>query len=362
MKNILFLVTGMSPQIITETIWALACNPKKNPQWIPDEVYVLTTQIGINQIKERLFNKGVFDNLKKDYPQLRNIKFDSSSLIGVEVDGEVLDDIKTPEHNEAMADTLCELVRGLTESTDTTLHVSIAGGRKTMGFYAGYALSLYGRPQDRLSHVLITEQFEQAINFFYPTPYSYLVSKKNEVVIGDASNAEVWLSEIPFVRMRSLLDKESILSNKGFSEIVETIDKSLKPIELKIVNNDERKIFVGKDFCKLSPKEFSLYLVAAELRLLGETLRYPSKDIDGDTIDSKHMKRFNEVYDQHKSINVVDEIIVDYDYFSNTLSTIKRKFKKAFGPKLAEKIAIQKDVESGGFGILLPAQNVIVIT
>lgn len=362
MKNILFLVTGMSPQIITETIWALACNPKKNPQWIPDEVYVLTTQIGINQIKERLFNKGVFDNLKKDYPQLRNIKFDSSSLIGAEVDGEVLDDIKTPEHNEAMADTLCELVRGLTESTDTTLHVSIAGGRKTMGFYAGYALSLYGRPQDRLSHVLITEQFEQAINFFYPTPYSYLVSNKNEVVVGDASNAEVWLSEIPFVRMRSLLDKESILSNKGFSEIVETIDKSLKPIELKIVNNDERKIFVGKDFCKLSPKEFSLYLVAAELRLLGETLRYPSKDIDGDTIDSKHMKRFNEVYDQHKSINVVDEIIVDYDYFSNTLSTIKRKFKKAFGPKLSEKIAIQKDVESGGFGILLPAQNVIVIT
>lgn len=362
MKNILFLVTGMSPQIITETIWALACNPKKNPQWIPDEVYVLTTQIGINQIKERLFNKGVFDNLKKDYPQLRNIKFDSSSLIGVEVDGEILDDIKTPEHNEAMADTLCELVRGLTENTDTTLHVSIAGGRKTMGFYAGYALSLYGRPQDRLSHVLITEQFEQAINFFYPTPYSYLVSNKNEVVVGDASNAEVWLSEIPFVRMRSLLDKESILSNKGFSEIVETIDKSLKPIELKIVNNDERKIFVGKDFCKLSPKEFSLYLVAAELRLLGETLRYPSKDIDGDTIESKHMKRFNEVYDQHKSINVVDEIIVDYDYFSNTLSTIKRKFKKAFGPKLAEKIAIQKDVESGGFGILLPAQNVIVIT
>lgn len=342
MKNILFLVTGMSPQIITETIWALACNPKKNPQWIPDEVYVLTTQIGINQIKERLFNKGVFDNLKKDYPQLRNIKFDSSSLIGVEVDGEVLDDIKTPEHNEAMADTLCELVRGLTESTDTTLHVSIAGGRKTMGFYAGYALSLYGRPQDRLSHVLITERFEQAINFFYPTPYSYLVSNKKEVVVGDASNAEIWLSEIPFVRMRSLLDKESILSNKGFSEIVETIDKSLKPIELKIVNNDERKIFVGKDFCKLSPKEFSLYLVAAELRLLGETLRYPSKDIDGDTIDSKHMKRFNEVYDQHKSINIVDEIIVDYDYFSNTLSNIKRKIKKAFWPKLAEKMQFRK--------------------
>lgn len=27
--NILFLVTGMTPQIITETLWALACDPAK---------------------------------------------------------------------------------------------------------------------------------------------------------------------------------------------------------------------------------------------------------------------------------------------------------------------------------------------
>jgi CRISPR-associated protein (TIGR02584 family) len=28
------------------------------------------------------------------------------------------------------------------------------GERKTMGFYVGYALSLFGRAQDRLSHVI----------------------------------------------------------------------------------------------------------------------------------------------------------------------------------------------------------------
>ena len=56
------------------------------------------------------------------------------------------------------------------------------------------------------------------------------------------------------------------------------------------------------------------------------------------------------------------KLSVDYGYFSNTHSNIKRKLKKAFELKLVEKIAIQKDVESGGFGILLPVQNVIVIT
>lgn len=360
MKNILFLVTGMSPQIITETIWALACNPKKNPKWIPDEVYVLTTQMGINQIQERLFNKGVFDKFKLDYPQLKNIKFNTESLMGVVVDGEVLEDIKTPNQNAVMANKLCEVVRRFTEADNTAVHVSIAGGRKTMGYYAGYALSLYGRPQDRLSHVLITEEFERAVNFFYPTPRSSLVSDKNEIVVGDANKAEIWLAEIPFVRMRSLLDEESILSNKGFSEIVETIDKSLKPIQLKIANNDERKIFIGTDYCKLSPKEFSLYIVAAELKLLGKTLRYPSKDIKEDTIDPEHMKMFNEIYDQHKSKNVVDEVIVDYDYFSNTLSTMKRKFKKVFGKNLAEQIMIQKDTQAGGFGILVPEKSILV--
>jgi len=34
------------------------------------------------------------------------------------------------------------------------LHVSLAGGRKSMRFFAAYALSLWGRDIDRLTHVL----------------------------------------------------------------------------------------------------------------------------------------------------------------------------------------------------------------
>ena len=69
------------------------------------------------------------------------------------------------------------------------------------------------------------------------------------------------------------------------------------------------------------------------------------------------MKRFNEVYDQSNSIIAVDEVIVDYGYFSNTLSTIKRKLKKAFGLNITEQVVIQKDLKPGGFGILLPVQT-----
>lgn len=168
MKNVLFLVTGMTPQIITETIWALACDSENDSPWIPDEVQVLSTQTGINQIKKRLLTDGVFAQFQQDYPQLSHTKFDETSLAVISHHSGQLSDLKTPEDNEDAANIICQLIRDLTSQADVSLHVSIAGGRKTMGFYAGYALSLYGRAQDRMSHVLVEEDFEKALSFFIP--------------------------------------------------------------------------------------------------------------------------------------------------------------------------------------------------
>lgn len=49
--NILFLVTGMTPQIITETLWALACDPEKQEKWVPNEIQVLSTTTGLKKSK-----------------------------------------------------------------------------------------------------------------------------------------------------------------------------------------------------------------------------------------------------------------------------------------------------------------------
>ncbi len=62
-KNVLFLVTGMTPQIITETVWALACDPNNEEKWIPDEIHVLSTQDGLTQIKSRLLAAEIFNQL-----------------------------------------------------------------------------------------------------------------------------------------------------------------------------------------------------------------------------------------------------------------------------------------------------------
>jgi CRISPR-associated protein (TIGR02584 family) len=89
--------------------------------------------------------------------------------------GELLRDIRTDADNVAFADFITEQVREITADPATILHISIAGGRKTMGFYAGYALSLFGRAQDHLSHVLVSPSFESLKEFSIrvPTPRSF---------------------------------------------------------------------------------------------------------------------------------------------------------------------------------------------
>ena len=44
-KRILLVVTGMSPQIVTETLWALAVAQRDTP-FVPTEIHVLSTREG----------------------------------------------------------------------------------------------------------------------------------------------------------------------------------------------------------------------------------------------------------------------------------------------------------------------------
>ncbi len=97
---------------------------------------------------------GWFHALRRDY-DLPEIRFDPEDIAElVDADGQPLPDIRNRAENDRAADQIVDLLRNLTSDPDAALHVFIAGGRKTMGYYLGYALSLFGRPQDRLSHVL----------------------------------------------------------------------------------------------------------------------------------------------------------------------------------------------------------------
>lgn len=265
MKKILLLVTGMSPQIVTETLYGLAVNPSQGKYWIPDEIHVVSTNDGLNQIRDRLFDKGHFQRLLQDY-NLPLIHFNETCLHKIcTEDGKVLSDLKTPEDNELAANTICEVIRNFTSTDANELHVSIAGGRKTMGFYAGYALSLYGRTQDRMSHVLVEEKFEKCndvINgFYYPTPNTRLVFGK-EGVSQDAKDAKdkIWLANIPFVRLRHHLPEKTLLHKNTFSEVVALINELSQEPFVK-VNTKTREIWLHNTLIDFNKPDFAFYLM-----------------------------------------------------------------------------------------------------
>lgn len=257
-KRILLVVTGMSPQILTETLWGLAV-ADENP-FVPTEIHVITTLEGAERARLLLLSEdpGWFQRLRRDY-QLPEIAFNSAHLhVITNHEGVTMRDIRTPEDNEAAADFITDWVRQLTVDPDCALHVSLAGGRKTMGYYLGYALSLYGRAQDRLSHVLVSEGYESSPDFFYPTPYERIILVGPQRKPLDCAQAQIDRANIPFVRLREDLPSRFTTDQARFTAVVQATNRALQPPQLGL-NSRTQQIFADDQEIPLTPVLFALY-------------------------------------------------------------------------------------------------------
>lgn len=357
MKNVLFLVTGMTPQIITETVWALACDPDlaDDERFVPDEIWVLSTDDGLNQIKATLFDEGVFEQFKKDYPIIAKVAFDKNHLCVIQKDGTPLKDLKTPGDNELSANLICQQVRNFTQDDNVRLHVSIAGGRKTMGFYAGYALSLYGRAQDSMSHVLVDSEFESAMGFYYPTQTDYYVTQRHTGKKLNAKDAQIWLANIPFVRMsEAISDKHQLKQGVSFSEVVEVINRSFEPITLTLFVKKRLVQINEQEPKKINPINFAFLHWFCDYHLQGKGIKAPTNnktDYANDEIAKNKFaeisKEFNHYYEYQKA---VAEQLVDKKFFIETKSKLYTKLVEVLGGlELANRIMPIKNEQTDEF-------------
>ena len=280
-RRILLCVTGLSPQIVTETVFALSVS--QATKWIPDEVRLITTQRGADNARLMLLSKkpGWFYRLCTDW-NLPAIAFDESHIeVLHDLNGEPLQDIKDDADNQRAADGIADLVRRMTENDDTEIHASIAGGRKTMGFFMGYAMSLWGRPQDKLSHVLISAPFESRPEFFYPTPSPHVIPARAPGQDPlDASTAKVWLGDIPFVRLRNLLPASITGQNSGFAQAVSAANRALDQVELEI-DIAQSCVRINQQSIALPPMQMGLLgLLAWRCQQQLPPLRAPLKEVD----------------------------------------------------------------------------------
>ncbi len=280
-RRILLCVTGLSPQIVTETLYALSVT--QTPQWIPDEIRLITTQRGADNARLMLLsdNPGWFHRLCQDW-RLPPIAFNATHIeVLQDTNGLPLDDIRDDEDNQCAADGIADLVRRMTADEDTEIHASIAGGRKTMGFFMGYAMSLWGRPQDKLSHVLISAPFESRPEFFYPTPTAHVLpSRAPGQDPLDASTAKVWLGDIPFVRLRNLLPASIKGQNSSFAQAVLAANRALDQIDLEI-DIGQSCVRINQQKVALPPMQLGLLaLLAWRCQQQLPPLRAPLKEVD----------------------------------------------------------------------------------
>ena len=340
-RRILLAVTGLSPQIVTETVYALAVapSPPRRP-FVPTEVRLITTGEGAERAKLSLLHpeRGWFHRLRVDYA-LPSIAFEPEHIHVLEdADGKPLDDIRTLRDNTRAADAITEVVRELTRD-DSALHVSIAGGRKTMGFYVGYALSLYGREQDRLSHVLVSHPFESNREFFYPTPKSELIhSPEPNSRPYDARDAEVTLAEIPFVRLREGLNPGLVEGTASFSEAVAEAQRAIGPVEL-VIDLSARRIRAGGRIITLSPANLAFFAWLARRRMRGEEwVGCPSEGAPETSYAEAFLAEYRMIIgdmgDDERTADRLEDGMTR-EFFSQTKSKLHRRLRTGLGPRQA---------------------------
>lgn len=339
-KRILLAVSGMSPQIVTETLYSLAI-AQEHHAFVPTEIHLITTKAGAKEAKLQLLHpkSGMFNAICKDY-KLSKIQFSADNIYIIEdSQGEPLEDIKTPAQNEAAADFITDIVRRLTQDNESAIHVSIAGGRKTMGYYLGYALSLYGRVQDRLSHVLVTDRYEGLKDFFYPSPDSHVIHDRDGNAL-DAHEAEVMLAEIPFVRLRDGLPEHLLKGKTGFSESVD-FARQMETEPCLSIEQQYRKLKVKGIEIKLSDVNYVFYLWVLERSLEGEqTLRTEGSQEHKDEYMSLYASLLGDMKSQD-SINKALNEGMPSNWMSERKTAIKKSFDSALGKQAAKAYTIQ---------------------
>ena len=342
-KRILLSVTGMSPAVVTETLYALVTEKG----FIPTEIQVITTEQGKNKLLEALLGieggrkerKGALQEFIEDYGEkygFSSIHFDESCIhIITDECGQNLPDIRTPEENEHAANSIVQLVGNLCQDEEMQLHVSIAGGRKTMGFFMGYALSLYGREQDSLSHVLVDSQYESLASFYYPKPYPHLINKNDGTQI-DAKDGKVMLAEIPWVRLGLGLPESLAEQKVSYSQSVKNAQKLLTTPKITFLsrpktfsNLDAREILFGDDIkIRFAPREYAYFVVLLIFKR------------NGIAFDMNNQKSYNLILEYFAKImselknSSVNELLEEYQSNTVRFPNLIRDAKGFFSDKI----------------------------
>lgn len=238
-------VSGLSPAVVTETLWALLVTGHSIAS-----VTIITTRRGADLVARDLTRvDGAIPRLFADFDAARPMP-PVQEIVVRGADGDDLADIAAEADHLAMSDAINVAVRDLTRDGQPALHASIAGGRKSMSAALTLAMCLHARPEDRLSHVLVPEEFERTTGFFYP------------LEPGSVSALGLRLVDLPFPRLRSLLPSSA--RTESMDRLIAALQLRLDAGAVLVVDLERRALHLpsGPALC-LPPLQCAVYALLA---------------------------------------------------------------------------------------------------
>lgn len=264
MKNILLAVCGLSPQVVTEALYALFHEGRSI-----SAIHLITTRSGKDRVLTDLLvpTTGKYHALLADYGIAPDsISFTNENLhVLHDATGRELEDIISPEDNEILMQTCLSLAFQFTGQTETAVFFLVAGGRKTMTSCLTLAAQLYGRQQDRIFHVLVSPEFESSRDFFFPPRRSIKVElrdKQGQPFWKESRFAQIHLITIPFISVRDRLRQDQLDSPHSPADLMHALVRDSPP-DL-IINLSEGKLIFGRLELDMHPTRLALYTFFAE--------------------------------------------------------------------------------------------------
>lgn len=258
MKVNLLCIAGVSPAVITETVWGLVVGDEERSVEI-ERIVVVTTVEGRKRASDLLVR---LSELVDTWPAAKGRVPLTEERVEIQVpcdsQGRELLDVRTVEENVLIGDWLTRVVKELTADGEPALHASLAGGRKTMSYFLGAVMSFFGRVEDRLSHVLTSDRVTQCKEFYYPTTTSRIMTTYAGEEF-DASQEVIELNEIPFLRLRQQVSGIHQWPD-SFMETVEAGQVSLSGEQKLELDFFDGTVFFGDMAFRFSLTERMLFL------------------------------------------------------------------------------------------------------
>ncbi len=255
-ENVIICLIGKSPQILTEAMYFLEYKSKIQI----DRIIVVTTNDCYAEVRKNI--PKALAQLAKHYGIAHTTKLEIY---------DAMDEFYDFKEESSLKNLIYELVK-IEKLKGNTLHCIISGGRKTMSVDLAMALSLLGNDNDKMYHIVASENFVRSQKY-YPT---------NE----EEAN-ELKFYEKPFVKLKlskiNKAEKFTEIVSKAQSEIdsrVELPMLEIYPATKRIVINDK--------VIQFQPLPFAVYLFFA--KNAGKFIK------GGKSFSDRHLEEIWEIY------------------------------------------------------------------